>query len=131
MYPNFSFVNEEFMARQQQWTASFPLEAGEWGGDSGPRVSAFHMGSMPEDLAGTADVVFFPRVLHNLARFESQGGYLGAALADGPVALGGQDCHDAAAGAHTGDVTDVDVGGNHGGDGAGHGGLHRALEATA
>ena len=87
MYPNFSFVNEEFMASQRQWTTNFPVEASEWGGDSGPRVSAFHMGSMPEELAGTADVVFFPRVLHNLARFESQGGYLTAALADAYAAL--------------------------------------------
>ena len=37
---------------------------------------------MPEELQGTADIVFFPRVLHNLARFEAAGGYLTAALAD-------------------------------------------------
>ena len=87
MYPNFNFVNEEFMANQQQWTTNFPAGAREWGGDNGARVSAFHMGSMPEEFAGTADVVFFPRVLHNLARFESQGGYLTAALADAYAAL--------------------------------------------
>jgi predicted methyltransferase len=82
MYPNFSFVDEEFMVKQRQWMTSFPADAREWGGENGARTSAFHMGSMPGELAGTADVVFFPRVLHNLARFESQGGYLTAALAD-------------------------------------------------
>ena len=87
MYPNFSFVNDEFMAKQQNWTTDFPAGAREWGGDNAARVSAFHMGSMPAELAGTADVVFFPRVLHNLARFESQGGYLTAALADAYAVL--------------------------------------------
>lgn len=87
MYPNFSFAGEEFMANQRQWTTNFPAGAKEWGGDNGARVSAFHLGSMPAELAGTADVVFFPRVLHNLARFESQGGYLSAALADAYDAL--------------------------------------------
>ena len=37
---------------------------------------------MPESRAGTADVVFLVRVLHNLANFEEEGGYLTAALAD-------------------------------------------------
>ena len=87
MYPNFSFANEEFMANQQQWTTNFPAGAREWGGEDGARISAFHFGSMPAELAGTADVVFFPRVLHNLVRFESQGGYLTAALADAYAAL--------------------------------------------
>ncbi len=79
MYPLFSFVNEEFMARQQQWTTNFPANAAEWGDTP---VSAFHFGSMPEDLAGTADAVFFPRVMHNLARFEADGDFLTAALSD-------------------------------------------------
>lgn len=87
LYPNFSFANEEFMANQRQWTTNFPAGAREWGGDNGAPVSAFHFGSMPADLAGTADVVFFPRVLHNLARFEAEGGYLTAALADAYAVL--------------------------------------------
>lgn len=87
MYPNFPFASEEFMANQRQWTTNFPAGAQEWGGANGARVSAFHLGSMPEELMGTADAVFFPRVLHNLARFESQGGYLTAALADAYAVL--------------------------------------------
>jgi len=37
---------------------------------------------MPDEMKGTADAVFFARVLHNLARFESKGGFLTATLAD-------------------------------------------------
>ncbi|MEL7186341.1 MAG: methyltransferase [Pseudomonadota bacterium] len=82
MYPMFSFVNDEFMENQKQWATTFVANAAEWSGDAAPSVEAFHFGSMPDDLAGKADVVFFPRVLHNLARFESDGGFLTRALAD-------------------------------------------------
>ncbi len=82
MYPLFSFVNDEFMARQQTWTTDWVAGAVEWAGDAGTHVEGFHFGSMPEAFAGTADAVFFPRVLHNLARFESEGDFLTTALAD-------------------------------------------------
>ena len=84
MYPNFSFVTDEFMANQANWAENFVAGAAESGGAS---AAAFHFGSMPEELKGTADVVFFPRALHNLARFESNGGYLTAALADSHAVL--------------------------------------------
>ncbi len=87
MYPRFSFVNEEFMENQKNWTTSFVAGAAEWSGDATPVVDAFHFGSMPEEFAGTADVVFFPRVLHNLARFEADGDFLTAALADAYATL--------------------------------------------
>ena len=87
MYPNFGFADEEFMANQRQFTTNFLAGAKEWGGENNGRVSAFHFGTMPDELVGTVDVVFFSRVLHNLARFESQGGYLTAALADAYAAL--------------------------------------------
>ena len=87
MYPLFSFANDEFMARQNAWLASFPVDAAEWGGDGGASIGAFHFGSMPDEVAGTADVVFMVRALHNLARFESQGGYLTTALAEAYRAL--------------------------------------------
>ena len=82
MYPLFSFVNDEFLENQKNWTTNFPADAAEWAGESAPDVRAFHFGSMPDGFAGTADVVFFPRVLHNLARFESEGDFLTKALAD-------------------------------------------------
>ncbi|MGB5164678.1 MAG: hypothetical protein WBN61_05435 [Woeseiaceae bacterium] len=85
LYPLFNFVNEEFMAKQRQWTSTFAVDAVEWAGDDGAAVKgAFHFGSMPEELAETADVVLMIRALHNLANFENagEGAFLTAALAD-------------------------------------------------
>ena len=87
MYPKFPFGTEEFMAKKATWTTDFVADAAEWGGANGASASAFHFGSMPEDLQGTADVVFLPRALHNLARFEPDGGFLTAALADSYASL--------------------------------------------
>ena len=56
--------------------------AAEWGVEDGARVEAFVFGGLPEELKGTADTVLFIRALHNLARFEDQGGFLTQALRD-------------------------------------------------
>ncbi len=84
LYPLFSFMNEEGLAEQAAWAANWSTLTADWGGESGAATNAFHFGSMPEELAGTADVVFFPRVLHNLARFQNAGeaDFLDEALAD-------------------------------------------------
>ena len=84
LYPNFGFMTEERLAEMQTWTTDFPVEAQEWRGDDGASIAAFHMGSMPAELEGTADAVFFVRVLHNMARFESEGvsDFLTASLAE-------------------------------------------------
>ena len=82
MWPNFPFGTEEFVEKQRTWTTDWPAGAEEWRGDDGASVEAFIFGSMPESRAGTADLVFLARVLHNLANFEEEGGYLTAALAD-------------------------------------------------
>ena len=84
MWPLFPFGTEEFVERMSTWTTDFPAGAEEWRGDAGARVDAFVFGSMPPEFAGTADVVFFARVLHNLARFQSEGvdNFLDQALAD-------------------------------------------------
>ena len=82
MYPNFSWASEEFLAEQAKWMPNFVAWASEWGGENGASVRAFHFGSLSRDLVGTADVVFMVRAMHNLARFESKGGFLTAALDD-------------------------------------------------
>lgn len=87
MYPNFGFATEEYLEKQAKWTTNFPADAAQWGGDNGASVEAFNFGSMPEEYRGVADAAFLPRVLHNLARFESEGGYLSSALADIYVSL--------------------------------------------
>ncbi|MGI9238913.1 MAG: class I SAM-dependent methyltransferase [Woeseiaceae bacterium] len=82
MWPNFSFGTEEFVEKQRTWTTDWPADAEEWRNEDSASVEAFVFGSMPESRAETADVVFLARVLHNLANFEDEGGYLTAALAD-------------------------------------------------
>jgi predicted methyltransferase len=82
MYPLFGFFSEERLKEQANWVENFPGRAAEWSGDSGASVAAFSFGSMPEEMKGTADVVVFIRAMHNLARFEGQGGFMTAALRD-------------------------------------------------
>ena len=82
MYPNFGWASDEFLAEQAKWMPNFVAWATEWGGENGASVRAFHFGSLPRNLVGTADVVFMVRAMHNLARFESEGGFLTAALGD-------------------------------------------------
>jgi len=80
MYPLFGFFSEEQLKEKETWIADFTADATQWAGADGASISAFVFGSLPEDLKGTADAVLFIRALHNLARFESQGGFLSAAL---------------------------------------------------
>jgi predicted methyltransferase len=87
IWPNFDFASEEFLKTQSTWVTDWPASAEEWRGESGASIEAVLLGSLPEEMKGTVDVVFFARVLHNLARFESQGGYLSAAFADAYAAL--------------------------------------------
>jgi len=82
MYPLFGFFSEEQLKKKETWVDSFTADATQWGGDDGAPVSAFVFGLMPEEMKGTADTVLFIRALHNLARFESKGGFLTAALKD-------------------------------------------------
>jgi predicted methyltransferase len=87
MYPLFGFFSEEQLKAKDTWVEDFNADAKEWAGDNGARASAFVFGSMPDELKGTADAVLFIRALHNLARFEAEGGYLTAALRNAYDAL--------------------------------------------
>lgn len=87
MWPNFAFANAEFLKMQSTWATDWPAGAEEWRDEDSATVTAFNFGSMPEALAGTADVVFLARVLHNLANFEEEGGFLTEAMADSYAAL--------------------------------------------
>ena len=80
MYPLFGFFSEERLEKQATWVEDFPEGASEWAGENGACVAAFSFGAIPEDMKGVADAVLLVRALHNLARFESEGGFLTAAL---------------------------------------------------
>jgi len=87
MWPNFAFGTEEFIAKRATWPADFLQKTDKWRGENGAQAKTFVFGSMPDDLAGSADVIFFVRVLHNLANHDDKGGFLGMALQDAYAAL--------------------------------------------
>lgn len=82
MWPNFEFADEAFLESIKTWPSDWPEEARQWQGEDGARIDAFVFGSLPEEMEGQADAVLFIRALHNLARFEDQGGFLTTALQD-------------------------------------------------
>ncbi len=84
IWPLFPFGNEEFVQRMSTWATDFPAGVDEWRGENSAGVSTYTFGSIPDELAGTADAVLFARVLHNLANFENagEGEFLTTALAD-------------------------------------------------
>jgi predicted methyltransferase len=83
----FGFYSEEQLKRGETWATDWPAEAATWTEGAAAPVSAFVFGNMPQEVAGTADAIIFIRALHNLARFEDQGGFLSAALGDAYRAL--------------------------------------------
>ncbi len=87
MFPLFGFFSDEQIEAKKTWVEDWTGEAEEWAGEDAAAVSAFVLGSLPEEMAGTADAMLFIRALHNLARFEDEGGFLTAALADAYAVL--------------------------------------------
>jgi predicted methyltransferase len=82
MWPLFGFFGEEFIEGKKTWAGDWTAEVEGWQLEDAAAVSAFVFGSMPENVKGTADAVFLVRALHNLNRFEGQGGFLTTALQD-------------------------------------------------
>jgi predicted methyltransferase len=82
IYQLFGFMTEEQIAAQSTWVADWTATAEGWRGEGDAAVSAVVFGALPEERKGTADAALVIRALHNLARFEAQGGFLTAALAD-------------------------------------------------
>ena len=78
----FGFYTEEQLQQGETWTTDWPAKAATWTQEANTSVSGFIFGSLPQDMAQSADAVIFIRALHNLARFEDQGGFLTAALND-------------------------------------------------
>jgi predicted methyltransferase len=80
MYARFEWASPEFLAEKKTWTTTWVAEANTWRTDDSAVVSAFVFGDLPEAFKGTANAVLFIRALHNLARFNADGGYLDKAL---------------------------------------------------
>ena len=82
MFPLFGFFSPERLEAKKTWVATWTAEAQSWRDEGSAEISAFQFGSMPETMANSADAVVFIRALHNVARFENEGGYLTKALSD-------------------------------------------------
>ena len=82
VWPLFGFMSAERIEQMRTWTTDWPAGAQEWRGENSAPVSAMEFGKAAENLNGTADAVLFIRALHNLARFEGQGGFLTTAIND-------------------------------------------------
>ena len=82
MFPLFGFFSPERLEAKKTWVETWTTEAQSWKTEGSADVSAFQFGSMPEAMANSADAVVFIRALHNVARFENEGGYLTKALND-------------------------------------------------
>ncbi|WP_411818473.1 class I SAM-dependent methyltransferase [Hyphococcus sp. DH-69] len=64
------------------WAAEWTEKAEGWRDEGDAAVGAFAFGSVPDDMAGTVDVVLQIRSMHHFNRFEDQGGYRSQAIAD-------------------------------------------------
>jgi predicted methyltransferase len=87
MYPKFGFFDQEALDKKKTWVSDWTAKANGWRSKDDAKIKAFQFGSLPDEMKGTADAVFLVRALHNLARFENDGGYLTAALNDAFEAL--------------------------------------------
>ena len=81
MYALFNFTTPESVEAHKNWPDTWPAKAQGWAGEHGASAAAARFDSVPDDAAGTIDAVLFIRALHNIARFQEQGGYLDEALA--------------------------------------------------
>jgi predicted methyltransferase len=87
MFPKFGFFSEEMIEGKKTWVQTWTAEAEGWRTDTDASVRAYQMNSMPSGLDGTVDAILYIRALHNLARFDNDGGYLTNSLAEAYRAL--------------------------------------------
>jgi predicted methyltransferase len=64
------------------WTTDFVAKMQAKRGPDDAAIAAVQYGAIPDDLAGTVDVVLIPRAIHHFMRLEKKGGYMTQALAD-------------------------------------------------
>jgi len=87
LWSNFSFMTPEKIEEKKTWVTDWVQDASEWKTQKSANLDAFQFNAMPETMQGTADAVLFIRAMHNLNRFEPEGGYLTSALNESFAAL--------------------------------------------
>ncbi len=82
MWPLFGgFATQEFIEKRRQWDTKWIEKSNDWQKPLAPMVG-YEFGAIPAEIENSVDTVLFIRALHNLARFEGEGGYLTRALSD-------------------------------------------------
>jgi predicted methyltransferase len=64
------------------WPADFVAKMQPKRDADDAQIEAFQFGAVPDDMAGTADVVLLIRAIHHFTRLEDKGGWMTKALAD-------------------------------------------------
>ncbi|MFK7888888.1 MAG: class I SAM-dependent methyltransferase [Gammaproteobacteria bacterium] len=82
MWPKFGFFDEAAIKAKETWATDWPQQAQEWRSEQSAPITGFAFGAMPKSMHNTADAAIYVRAMHNLARFENDGGYLTQALRD-------------------------------------------------
>jgi len=82
MYPKFGFFSKEDLKAKETWAKDWAEKANGWKTKDSASIKAYTFGSLTSEVKGKVDAVVFIRALHNIARFENDGGYLTKALKD-------------------------------------------------
>lgn len=82
VWTGIGYDSEEYLATRATWIADWTADAATWGGEHSAGVAAFVLGSLPESMHGTADVVLFVRALHNMAYPTPDARHLAEAIQD-------------------------------------------------
>lgn len=81
MWPNFDWVNADFIANRGKWAGEWSAKFSTWSADDAASASAATVSTVDPSFHGQADSVLFIRAMHNMARFEDKGQFLSDALA--------------------------------------------------
>lgn len=74
------FAKPEFLEGKKIWGKTWSESVRAGAGDNAPSVDGFTLSTVPAEAAGTYDAVLFIRAMHNMARFEDEGGYMTMAI---------------------------------------------------
>lgn len=75
------YSSEEYLKGKESFVSDYIASVDAVRGEEGAEAAAFQLGSLPDSLKGTADVVLMMRAAHHFNRFED-GKYFTEALAD-------------------------------------------------
>ena len=81
-WKHFDFATEKFLARRANWGADWLSKIAEAELSEVAAAEAYTFETLPAEMSDSVDRVLFFRALHNMARFDAQGGYLGRAIAE-------------------------------------------------